>query len=244
MLGIPSASMGAAVRPEERVRRFVMSQQIPERRIATMTQNPNATQFQEVWAGMTQWADIAGRNTRFSAQTTRFFCAAEPAELLPYLVQLLGEEKVQSNVYALTPNGAKEQHLLDINNLIEGFSQLTQEQNWKAAHDASAADDSARDSLDADDDEMMEDEPANDRPAGARLHISLVDRRKCPLSGNIWIDALPLRRRPSPINVNGSMKQIKSLVLLSRSSGSPIEWRRLFATIVKSDKIAGFVVPM
>mgnify|MGYP000309492164 CR=1 FL=1 len=120
-----------------------------------MTQNPNATQFQEVWAGMTQWADIAGRNTRFSAQTTRFFCAAEPAELLPYLVQLLGEEKVQSNVYALTPNGAKEQHLLDINNLIEGFSQLTQEQNWKAAHDASAADDSARDSLDADDDESI-----------------------------------------------------------------------------------------
>ncbi len=254
-LGAPSASMGPSTMSATNgvaSRLVLMSQQLPERRLATMTQNPNATQFQEVWAGMTQWAEIAGAKQRFSAQTTRFFCSAEPHELLPELVRLLEREKAQTSVYALHPTHGHERHITDMDHLIEGFNSLTQEAQWApaAVRDADAEEEDEHE----DEDSMMLDGEdsgagrrrggAQDRPAGARLHIALSDKRKCPLAGNIWIDALPLGRRPSPISVNGSMKQIKSLVLLSRSSGSPLEWRRLFASIVRDATLKDFVVPM
>ncbi|KDN50390.1 Pkinase-domain-containing protein [Tilletiaria anomala UBC 951] len=243
-LGAPSASMGPSITGDERAKRFAMSQQLPGRRLATMTQNPNSTQFQEVWAGMTQWADIAGHAQRFSAQTTRFFCAAEPGELVPHLLAILQQERAQTNVYTLTPHRAQEQHLLDMDNIIEGFSTLTQEpqKNWMPVFGGDEG--AVGDGMDDDDELAGGSDEAKGRPLGARLHIALSDRRKCPLAGNIYIDALPLRGRPSPICVNGKKLQIKSLVLMNRSSGSPLEWRKLFATIVKSDTVKQLVVPM
>ena len=49
---VPSASMGPAVGGDERAKRMMLSQSLANRRMATQTQNPHSTQFQELWAGM------------------------------------------------------------------------------------------------------------------------------------------------------------------------------------------------
>lgn len=60
---------------------------------------------------------------------------------------------------------------------------------------------------------------------GVRIRLGLVDRRKCALKGDIRIERLaelPLELDQHPANTSGSF------VLMRRSKGSPLEWRRLF----------------
>ncbi|WFD44388.1 non-specific serine/threonine protein kinase [Malassezia psittaci] len=60
---------------------------------------------------------------------------------------------------------------------------------------------------------------------GVRIRLGLVDRRKCALKGDIRIERLaelPMELDQHRANTSGSF------VLMRRSKGNPLEWRRLF----------------
>lgn len=231
--------------------------QLSARRRTTLTQNPGATQFQALWAGMTQWTEVAGATARFSTQTTRFFSSSEPWQVVPAVMRVLSRAKAETKVFALDPRrglgdedggagdmlGSSEhqmridlQHQADMVELVAGMHALTpqapepepelsqEEAAWRRLLDAAgAATPGASPS------------PSTPyRPRGARIMVALTDRRKCHLLGNVWIDPLSARQHGS----------IRTLVLFDRSSGSPLEWRRLFKTVLHEPTIAQSVVPM
>lgn len=222
--------------------------QLGARRRATLTQNPSATQFQALWAGMTQWTEVGGAGARFSAQTTRFFASGEPWQLVAGIMKVLTRAKAQTKVYALdsravregeeeTETGSSEQqtridlqHRADMDQLVAGMHALSpepspvqfskDEQAWRRLLDASSSGVSPI---------------STRRSRGARIMVALTDKRKCNLMGNVWVDPL------SPGRQHGSTK---TLVLLDRSSGSPLEWRRLFKAMLDEPAIASLIVPM
>lgn len=78
---------------------------------------------------------------------------------------------------------------------------------------------------------------------GARIRLGLIDRRKCPLRGEIRIEAL---RRAGGGVASGetaeegehSQREAQCLVLMRRSRGNPLEWRRVFGQIVREGPVA------
>lgn len=236
--------------------------QLGARRRATLTQNPGATQFQALWAGMTQWTEVAGASARFSAQTTRFFSAGEPWQVVPAVMRVLRRAKGQTKVYAFDPRGSSAEddddasgsssnqtridlrHQEDMDKLVAGMDALSpdpspaqpskEEVAWRRLLDASS---SSSSTSSASNSEFSLSVPtfAPYRSRGARIMIALTDKRKCRLAGNVWVDPLPPRRQ------HGSTK---TLVLLDRSSGSPLEWRRLFKAVLDEPAIANLLVPM
>ena len=59
---------------------------------------------------------------------------------------------------------------------------------------------------------------------GVRIRLGLVDRRKCALKGDIRIE----RIAELPPELAAAHGGAASLVLMRRSKGNPLEWRRLF----------------
>lgn len=68
---------------------------------------------------------------------------------------------------------------------------------------------------------------------GTRIRVSLTDSRKCQLKGEIRVE------RISGIEIEGG--EIKSLVMMSRRRGSPLEWRRVFGKIVRQREVASCI---
>jgi hypothetical protein len=66
---------------------------------------------------------------------------------------------------------------------------------------------------------------------GTRIRVSLTDSRKCQLKGEIRIERI--------FGIEGG--EIKSLVMMSRRRGSPLEWRRVFGKIVRQREVAGCI---
>lgn len=229
--------------------------QLGARRRATLTQNPSATQFQALWQGMTQWTEVAGTGARFSTQTTRFFSAREPWQVIPAIMRVLGRHMAQTKVYALDTRSSDNdgdantdvglsdrqtridlQHQADMDSLVAGMHALTPDSNqaqfskeelvWRQLLNARASSSPSPSSRLS---------PSPHRNRGARIMVTLSDRRKCRLLGNIWVDPLRPRRQHT---------SIKSLVLFDRSSGSPLEWRRLFKSVLDDTDISHSLVFM
>lgn len=64
---------------------------------------------------------------------------------------------------------------------------------------------------------------------GTRIRVSMTDRRKCALKGEVRIERLEL-------------PDASSFVLFRRSKGSPLEWRRLFRDIARDQRIRPLIV--
>lgn len=60
---------------------------------------------------------------------------------------------------------------------------------------------------------------------GVRIRLGLVDRRKCALKGEIRIERL---NELPPELAHAATSHAPSFVLMRRSKGNPLEWRRLF----------------
>lgn len=227
-----------------------------------LTQDPRGTQFQALWAGMTQWTGV-GIGARVSAQTTRSFSAAEPWKAVAGIMRVMEYTKAHTKVFALDPRsptlyehgdaytGDGEthtridlEHQADMESLVSGMNALSPEPSpvqlskddlsWRYLLDRSTR--STRSTSFAN---FATARPGNMAPPyqsrGARVMFALKDKRKCHLMGNIWVDPLPPRRQQN---------SIRTLVLLERSSGSPLEWRRLFNCVLDKPTIAHAVVPM
>ena len=75
---------------------------------------------------------------------------------------------------------------------------------------------------------------------GARIRLSLVDRRKCALKGEVRIE----RVAELPLDMGIHAGQPGSFVLMRRSKGNPLEWRRLFRDLCKHPSVrASMAIP-
>lgn len=63
---------------------------------------------------------------------------------------------------------------------------------------------------------------------GVRIRLGLVDRRKCALKGEIRIERLA---ELPPELAHAAKRTAPSFVLMRRSKGNPLEWRRLFRNV-------------
>jgi serine/threonine-protein kinase Chk1 len=97
---------------------------------------------------------------------------------------------------------------------------------------------------------------------GARIRVSTMDRRKCALRGEIWVESITFDGReeeeeeedgkglldiideeedsdakPTISNRVKDKKKARTLVLMRRSKGDPLEWRRLFRAIATFDGV-------
>ena len=68
---------------------------------------------------------------------------------------------------------------------------------------------------------------------GARIRLSVVDRRKCALKGEVRIE----RVAELPPDVGAHAGQPGCFVLVRRSKGNPLEWRRLFRELCKHPQV-------
>lgn len=69
---------------------------------------------------------------------------------------------------------------------------------------------------------------------GARVRVSVVDRRKCALKGEVRIE----RVAALPPDVGAHAGEPGTFVLMRRSKGNPLEWRRLFRDLCRAAPIA------
>ena len=75
---------------------------------------------------------------------------------------------------------------------------------------------------------------------GARIRLSLVDRRKCALKGEVRIERVA--ELPPDMGIHAG--QPGSFVLMRRSKGNPLEWRRLFRDLCKHPSVrASMAIP-
>lgn len=70
---------------------------------------------------------------------------------------------------------------------------------------------------------------------GAKIRLSLTDARKCALRGEIRIESIS--RSTCDAREETQTKDVQTYVLMRRSKGDPLEWRRLFRTIATSPEV-------
>lgn len=66
---------------------------------------------------------------------------------------------------------------------------------------------------------------------GIRIRLGLMDSRKCPLKGEVRIERLRAAGAP------GEQEGPVCLVMMRRSRGNPLEWRRVFGKVVKDESV-------
>lgn len=71
---------------------------------------------------------------------------------------------------------------------------------------------------------------------GARIRVSTTDRRKCALRGEIWIESMAIEEDDDRI------KKPRTHVLMRRSKGDPLEWRRLFRAVATFEGMKELIV--
>lgn len=75
---------------------------------------------------------------------------------------------------------------------------------------------------------------------GSRIRLGLMDRRKCQLRGEIRIETLAVSEameEDSQGSAAAASNGPQCLVLMRRSRGNPLEWRRVFGQVVKERSI-------
>lgn len=75
---------------------------------------------------------------------------------------------------------------------------------------------------------------------GTRIRLGLMDRRKCQLKGEIRI--LRLDNGNGGDDSEEPQAGARASVLMRRSRGNPLEWRRVFGQIVRHREIGQFIV--
>jgi serine/threonine-protein kinase Chk1 len=76
---------------------------------------------------------------------------------------------------------------------------------------------------------------------GARIRVSTTDRRKCALRGEIWIETITMDEDDMAEDKSQKSKP-RTHVVMKRSKGDPLEWRRLFRAIATFDGMRELIV--
>ncbi|WFD34795.1 non-specific serine/threonine protein kinase [Malassezia cuniculi] len=140
-------------------------------------------------------------------QLTRFFSASEPAALVSAISSALDALKAQFSVQPLGDSA----DLIDAYDMMGDDAPVTESASASASASASTANVGSR---------------------GTRIRVSMTDRRKCALKGEVRIEKL--HSHPSEAH---SADAVSSFILFRRSKGSPLEWRRLFRDICRDANV-------
>lgn len=68
---------------------------------------------------------------------------------------------------------------------------------------------------------------------GIRIRLGLIDSRKCPLKGEVRIERLRVGHDDGAVSTGAPT----CLVMMRRSRGDPLEWRKLFGRVVKDPSV-------
>ena len=163
----------------------------------------------------TQWSNLAGGTARFSPHLTRLFCSASAPAVASCVISALVAHSI---THAIKPIGE------DTHDVLSPSGSL--------AH----ADD---DAMDIDDMQTGKTHEVGNR--GARIRVSTTDRRKCALRGEIWIESVAAEDSDRQ-ETQADNAAAKTIVLMRRSKGDPLEWRRLFRAIATADGMRDLIV--
>jgi serine/threonine-protein kinase Chk1 len=164
----------------------------------------------------TQWSHVAGGTTRFSPHLTRLFCSALGPAVAVIVIKALDSLCIP---YLVKP----------IQSEADSLSQeMTEDGN---ANDMD---------IDMDEGDPKISSTGNKEKGigshGARIRVSTTDRRKCALRGEIWIESI------SGEEDDHHIKKPRTHLLMKRSKGDPLEWRRLFRAVATAEGMKDLIV--
>lgn len=242
---LPPSSALPAVKTTD-PRRMALSQQISARRNDVpsasmdglgMAAGAASSQFTQAMNHMTQWSSLAGGLVRFSPHLTRVFCSASASHVATQIVAVLIEmsitytirRSVEQNENDLGDNGETppaEAHASDDMEMDVDMNSVGDDQTLTRPQSTQAA---------------MEN--------GATIRVTTTDRRKCALRGEIRISPMAPKSveqlrydGAQPQQRQVTVQQAQTYVLMRRSKGDPLEWRRLFRAIAMSEGVRPLIV--
>ncbi len=77
---------------------------------------------------------------------------------------------------------------------------------------------------------------------GAKVRLGTMDKRKCPLRGEVHIENLVLPDAGSDAASVAGDDGAKCLVVMKKSKGDPLEWRRLFREVCRKEEIRATII--
>ncbi|CAO1614924.1 unnamed protein product [Sympodiomycopsis kandeliae] len=264
-LGSTSSAAGMSMLPtstaQPRVsssRHDSLSQQFLHRRnefVASQAQGgtsaPSASQFTDAMNYMTQpgatpvFGAGAGPSGYYQgANLTRFYSTASVSIITRLLSKILHEMRVQHEVEPLgdtvddgedgapprpEPRKTGEMADMDIEPTTSTGASGGLSRTSSTLSNATITDSTTRNPMQASTTASSEVNDIRQGSRGTRIRVSLMDRRKCPLKGEIRIETV-------------STSEAQTAVLMRRSRGNPLEWRRMFGQIVKRSEIGQYIV--
>ncbi|PWY98246.1 Pkinase-domain-containing protein [Testicularia cyperi] len=249
-----SSSTGTA-NSEDMSRRLAMSQHISHRRLEFSSSGsgvsggfgggadgglPGASQFTQALNHFTQFEALtsvaAGSSSsshlRFSPHLTRFFTSVSAVTITTLVANVLDQLAIQNAVDAI---GDEEE-------LEEAYS-------FMVNGDPGSAEPRAAARSTEEDVRMKSTETGGKKVVvgsrGARIRLATMDKRKCPLRGEIRVEILA----PATSSDVGTAEPrsdtasaAKCLVVMRRSKGNPLEWRRLFREICNNSDVRSTII--
>lgn len=221
----PSSALPAFAKTTD-PRRLALSQQITSRSHNVPSTNTDGygiagSQFTQAMNHMTQWSNLASGTARFSPHLTRLFCHASGPVVANHIVKAL---QAFSITHAVIPIGDNGEELLSPN------ASLLQEQGSEIGMD-----------IDVDMTDETSQRGTDIGSRGARIRVSTTDRRKCALRGEIWIETISATEGHD--DEDGNVGRIpRTHVLMRRSKGDPLEWRRLFRAVATYEGVKDLIV--
>ncbi|KAN0060742.1 Chk1 protein kinase [Thecaphora frezii] len=231
LLQLPSSTAMPAIAGgggDDASRRLAMSQQISHRRmdfpgsiaLPGSGAAPEASQFTQALNHFTQFDTLVagGTHARFSPHLTRFFSTADAATVTTLIAEMLDLLAVQKSV---EPMGESEE-------IEEAYSFMVHGDPGEVKSASSGGDDRAASPLTT---------KTKVGTRGARIRLGTMDKRKCPLRGEVRIEILggggSGGSQGGASAAAAGARAAQCLVIMRRSKGNPLEWRRLFREICK-----------
>lgn len=172
----------------------------------------------------TQWSNLAGGTARFSPHLTRLFCNASGPIVANLIIQAL---KMMSVIHDVRPIGDEAEGIL-----TGSLPSTEQEQGDNDME------------MDVEMTEVASIAPSTEEKGsgsrGARIRVSTTDKRKCALRGEIWIETIAIEDAKDAQETGKSKPQCH--VLMKRSKGDPLEWRRLFRAVATFEGLKELII--
>ena len=236
-LALPSSTAMPAIAAssDDMSRRLAMSQHISTRRVELSSSGsgvgssemalPGASQFTQAlnhftqFEALTHMAGAGSSHLRFSPHLTRFFSSASAAAMVQLVTNILDGLAIQNAVNAI---GDEEELEEAYNFMVEGEPEA-----------GSSSDDGSRTS-------------GGKRiiigSRGARVRLATMDKRKCPLRGQVRVENLAASDSNTESSAPAAQDAVKCLVVMQKSKGDPLEWRRLFREICRRPEIQATII--
>ena len=227
-------------------KKIAMSQQISARRNNVpsasidglgMAAGAASSQFTQAMNHMTQWSSLAGGVVRFSPHLTRVFCSGLADLVAKQIIGLLSNMSITHNVRPTRSDQDEDEFFVN-------------DDPASSPIDPSTIGDDAMDldmvsAYDEDPTVTSRGTAKKNLTNGCTIRVTTTDRRKCALRGEIIISPLSARNADQAQEgqqYGNTAKQAKTYVMMRRSKGDPLEWRRLFRALVMDEKIRPMIV--